>query len=150
MHKDADLILALAAGTATSTLFGLMVGLSYLHVFVPFNDAFRRTPQPSYTRKRWARTVAHTCTRDHVAAECDCPPRNLRTVLVYQGTDFRDRREPVRGRYPLGGEVPVRISYRSDRPNPMTRISVLRNGIRGAALGAGLGAAYAAALRILL
>ncbi|MEV6326097.1 hypothetical protein AB0M45_33805 [Nocardia sp. NPDC051787] len=71
-------------------------------------------------------------------------------MIEYHGADWRRRHDAVPGRYPLGAEIPVRISYRTNRAYPLTRTTLVRTGLRGAALGAGLGLFNAVLLCVLL
>ncbi|WP_040787247.1 hypothetical protein [Nocardia pneumoniae] len=71
-------------------------------------------------------------------------------MIEYRGADWRRRHDAAPGRYPLGAEIPVRISYRTNRAYPLTRSTLVRTGLRGAALGAGLGLFNAVLLCVLL
>ncbi|WP_329412203.1 hypothetical protein OG563_07065 [Nocardia vinacea] len=131
-------MLGLLAGWVACALFGWVCGVAYWHVLVPFGEVFGRSA-PSYTRRRMAKAVAHTCKRDHEPTLCPCLRWQQRTVLEYQGADWRGRRAAVAGWYLLGSEVPVRISYRTNRAYPLTRAAVIRTSVLGAALGTAIG-----------
>lgn len=145
-----DLLGPLLAGVASSAVFGAVVGAAYHHVIVPFNEAFRSYGGPVYTGRRAARVVAHTCRDDHEPVACGCPPRRLRSVVEYRGADWLTRRHHVPGRYPVGSEIVVRVSYRSNRAYPLTWITVVRYAVFGALAGAGAGLLYATVLAVML
>ncbi|WP_067537859.1 hypothetical protein [Nocardia crassostreae] len=126
-------ILPLIAGIASSTAFGAVCGLAYHHVIVPFNEAFRSHGRPSFTGRRPALAVGHSCTSEHPPEDCPCPPRRRRTVVMYQGVDWRRSWHAVTGRYPLGTEIPVHVSYRTNRPHPLTWTTAVHGALRGAA-----------------
>ncbi|NNH69539.1 hypothetical protein HLB23_06600 [Nocardia uniformis] len=134
-----ELVLPLVAGVAAPAIGGLLYGLAYHHVLVPLNEAFRYHGGPRFTGRRPALAVAHSCAAEHEPGACPCPPRRQRTILEYHGADWRRRCFPVPGRYPLDAEVPVHVSYTSNRPYPLTRITVVRSAIRGTAAGFAIG-----------
>ncbi|WP_459547610.1 hypothetical protein [Nocardia sp. X0981] len=110
---------------AVTAVAGAVCGAAYFHVLVPFNEALRSKAAPSFTGRRVAVALGHTCTSGHEPSSCVCSPRYRRTLLEYQGTDWRCRRYEVPGTYPLGDEVAVRVSYSSNRPYPLTRTTVV-------------------------
>ncbi|MFC4127371.1 hypothetical protein [Nocardia rhizosphaerae] len=137
-----DLAVPMLAGLAAVTVAGFVCGLAYHHILVPVNEALRSHGGPGYTARRPALAVAHTCALAHDPMACPCPPRRQRTIVEYQGVDWSRRRHPVPGRYPLGAELSVRVRYAGNRPYPLTRITVLRSAIRGAAAGVGFGLVF--------
>ncbi|WP_280276045.1 hypothetical protein [Nocardia wallacei] len=145
-----DLVVPLLAGVVVSAVFGSVVGASYHHVIVPFNEVFRSYGGPVYTGRRPASVIAHTCREGHEPVACRCPPRRLRSVLEYRGADWLIRHRHVPGRYPVGAEIAVRVSYRSNRPYPLTRTTVVRSAVLGALWGAGAGLLYATVLSVML
>lgn len=138
------------AGVVVTAAAGAVCGAAYFHVLVPFNDALRSKSAPSYTGRREAVVLAHTCRSGHGSSSCVCPRRYRRTLLEYKGADWRRRRYEVPGEYPLGPKVPVRVSYSSNRPYPLTWTTVRRTAIRGAVAGGVLGLAHAVLLSLLL
>ncbi|MBF6225963.1 hypothetical protein [Nocardia abscessus] len=141
-----DLALPLLAGLVATTVGGFLCGAAFHHVLVPLNEIFRSIGRPSYTNRRPALAIAHTCVYAHVPADCSCIPRNRRTVLEFRGTNALLRQAAVQGVYALGTELPVRVRYSTNEPVPLTRNTVVRSAIRGSALGAALGLIHIALL----
>lgn len=138
------------AGVGVAAAAGALCGAAYFHLLVPFNEALRSNGGPSYTGRRPAVVLAHTCTSGHEPSSCVCARRYRRTLLDYRGADWRRRRYAVPGEYPVGQEVPVRVSYSSNRPYPLTWTTVRRTATRGAVAGALIGLVHAALLSLLL
>ncbi|MEU4429514.1 hypothetical protein AB0F65_02375 [Nocardia rhamnosiphila] len=148
---DAEVfVVAMIAGVAVTAAAGAVCGAAYFHVLAPFNDALRSKAAPSYTGRREAVVLAHTCRSGHKSSSCVCPQRDRRTLLEYQGADLRQRRYAVPGTYPLGQPVPVRVGYSSNRPYPLTWTTVGHTAIRGALVGGALGLAHAVLLSLRL
>jgi hypothetical protein len=117
LQYDAEMFLvAMIAGVAVTAAAGAVCGAAYFHVLVPLNDALRSKSAPSYTGRREAVALAHSCVAGHEPPSCVCPRRYRRTLLEYKGADWR-RRYEVPGTYPLGQQVPVRVGYSSNRPS---------------------------------
>jgi hypothetical protein len=151
LQYDAEMFLvAMIAGVAVTAAAGAVCGAAYFHVLVPFNDALRSKSAPSYTGRREAVALAHSCVAGHEPPSCVCPRRSRRTLLEYKGADWRRQRYEVPGTYPLGQQVPVRVGYSSNRPYPLTWTTVGRTAIRGALVGGALGLAHAVLLSVLL
>ncbi|WP_327117285.1 hypothetical protein OHB12_07050 [Nocardia sp. NBC_01730] len=141
-----DLALPLLAGLGATTVGGFLCGAAFHHVLVPLNEIFRSIGRPSYTNRRPALAIAHTCVYAHDPAVCSCMPRHRRTVLEFRGTNALPQQAAVHGVYALGAELPVRVRYSTNEPVPLTRNTVVRSAIRGSTLGAGLGLVYSALL----